>query len=196
MRNEGDEEASAHAKWRQWIGDMRPRAASKSPAPKTERMAADESVEGRGLQVLRLAEPDFDEGAFLEGARHAYTLILSAFAHGDEAKLALLLGDEILEQFESAIAARTAAGQKLHTEIIALDLPMIKEVVIAHQHARIELVFAPKLVSSLYEQDGNLAKGESDAPVYIKDVWVFERKLGSRDPNWKLIATEAMDEAA
>ena len=30
-----------------------------------------------------------------------------------------------------------------------------------------------------------------DVVVDVTDVWTFERVLGSRDPNWKLVATEA-----
>ena len=30
-----------------------------------------------------------------------------------------------------------------------------------------------------------------EAVVEVPDVWTFSRQLGSRDPNWQLVATEA-----
>ena len=33
--------------------------------------------------------------------------------------------------------------------------------------------------------------GAPDKVVDVTDVWTFSRDAGSRDPNWKLIATES-----
>jgi predicted lipid-binding transport protein (Tim44 family) len=33
--------------------------------------------------------------------------------------------------------------------------------------------------------------GDPETVVEVKDVWTFARDTRSRDPNWKLVATEA-----
>ena len=36
-----------------------------------------------------------------------------------------------------------------------------------------------------------MVDGSPEAVVDVTDVWTFARTLGSRDPNWQLVATEA-----
>ena len=38
---------------------------------------------------------------------------------------------------------------------------------------------------------GDLVDGSPEAVVDVTDVWTFARTLGTRDPNWQLVATEA-----
>ena len=41
------------------------------------------------------------------------------------------------------------------------------------------------------DKDGNVIDGSPDKVTDVTDVWTFARDLSSRDPNWKLVATEA-----
>ena len=50
--------------------------------------------------------------------------------------------------------------------------------------------FVSELISATYAKDGALIEGDPKLIKEITDVWTFERDLGSRDPNWKLISTE------
>ena len=38
---------------------------------------------------------------------------------------------------------------------------------------------------------GQVIDGDPKEIRHVTDVWTFERESGSRDPNWKLVATEA-----
>ena len=38
---------------------------------------------------------------------------------------------------------------------------------------------------------GHLVDGNPDKVTDVTDVWTFARDTTSRDPNWKLVATEA-----
>ncbi|HEY8580761.1 MAG TPA: TIM44-like domain-containing protein, partial [Beijerinckiaceae bacterium] len=38
---------------------------------------------------------------------------------------------------------------------------------------------------------GGVIDGSPDKVVDMADVWTFSRDLSSRDPNWRLVATEA-----
>jgi predicted lipid-binding transport protein (Tim44 family) len=40
-------------------------------------------------------------------------------------------------------------------------------------------------------KDGTVIDGNPDAVTDVTDVWTFARDVSSRDPNWKLVATEA-----
>ena len=40
-------------------------------------------------------------------------------------------------------------------------------------------------------RNGNVIDGNPDKVTEVTDVWTFARDISSRDPNWKLVATEA-----
>jgi predicted lipid-binding transport protein (Tim44 family) len=44
-----------------------------------------------------------------------------------------------------------------------------------------------------YDKDGKLIEGNGEEVAEVNDVWTFARDTRSRDPNWKLIATESED---
>ena len=57
--------------------------------------------------------------------------------------------------------------------------------------AHVTMRFVSQLVSATRDRDGNVIDGSPDKVTDVTDVWTFARDLSSRDPNWKLVATEA-----
>ena len=51
--------------------------------------------------------------------------------------------------------------------------------------------FVSQLVSVTRDRSGNVIDGNPDKVTDVTDVWTFARDVSSRDPNWKLVATEA-----
>ena len=51
--------------------------------------------------------------------------------------------------------------------------------------------FHSKLVSATRDKNGNVIDGSADKVTDVTDVWTFARDISARDPNWKLVATEA-----
>ena len=41
------------------------------------------------------------------------------------------------------------------------------------------------------DQSGAVVEGSADTVTDVTDVWTFAREITSRDPNWKVVATEA-----
>ena len=42
-----------------------------------------------------------------------------------------------------------------------------------------------------YDKAGALVDGDAETVAEVNDLWTFARDIRSRDPNWKLIATES-----
>ena len=57
--------------------------------------------------------------------------------------------------------------------------------------AQITVRFVSQLVSLTRDRNGNVIEGSPDKVTDVTDVWTFARDVSSRDPNWKLVATEA-----
>ena len=57
--------------------------------------------------------------------------------------------------------------------------------------AQITVRFVSQLISVTRDKSGSVIEGNPEKVTDVTDVWTFARDLSSRDPNWKLVATEA-----
>ncbi|MGY2048230.1 Tim44/TimA family putative adaptor protein [Methylobacterium sp. JK268] len=149
------------------------------------------SAASRGLDLLLQQEPAFDPRAFTDGAKIAYETIVMAFAKGDRKTLKSLLSREVAEGFERAIQARERAGQSVETTFVSIDRAEIVGVDLRNRVAQITVRYLSKLITATRNAQGAVVDGNPEAVVDVTDVWTFARTLGSRDPNWQLVATEA-----
>jgi len=142
-----------------------------------------------GLTVLDELENGFDAQGFLEGAKGAYEMIVTAFAAGDRSTLRNLLSRDVYESFAQAISDRAARGERVETTFVSLDSAKYDEVQVRDGWAQITLSFESKLITATFDQDNKLIDGNPDTIIDVNDVWTFAREVGSGDHNWKLIAT-------
>ena len=145
----------------------------------------------RGLDEVVRLEPSFDGPTFLEGAKAAYEMIVTAFAQGDRKTLKDLLSKEVYEGFERAITERERKGEKVETTFVSIDKAEISGVEINGKTGQIVVRFLSKLITATRDASGAVVDGNPDVVADVTDVWTFARALGSRDPNWQLVATEA-----
>ena len=138
-----------------------------------------------------IAEPGFDPRAFVEGAKRAYETVVVAFAKGDRKTLRSLLSREVAEGFERAIADREKRGETAETTFVSIDRADIVAVEVRNRVAQITVRFLSNLINATRDASGKVIDGSAEAVVEVPDVWTFARTLGSRDPNWQLVATEA-----
>jgi predicted lipid-binding transport protein (Tim44 family) len=51
--------------------------------------------------------------------------------------------------------------------------------------------FVSQLVTATRDKAGTVVDGSADRVTDVTDIWTFARDVTERDPNWRLIATEA-----
>jgi predicted lipid-binding transport protein (Tim44 family) len=144
-----------------------------------------------GLDAIVGGDPNFDAKHFLTGARAAYEMIVNAFAEGDRRTLKNLLSREVYEGFEAAITEREKRGETVESRFVSIDNAEITAAELRGRTAQLTVRFQCKLVSATRDKDGNVTDGNAEKVTDVTDVWTFARDLSSRDPNWKLVATEA-----
>jgi predicted lipid-binding transport protein (Tim44 family) len=142
-----------------------------------------------GLAQIRAADPGFDPGQFVAGARIAFETIVGAFAGGDKAALRPLLSDDVFRPFAGAIDERNAAAEQLETRIVQLKAAEIEEAELAGSAARVTVKFVSDQIHVLRAHDGSVVDGDPDHPIEKTDFWTFVRDTRSSDPNWALVAT-------
>jgi predicted lipid-binding transport protein (Tim44 family) len=145
-----------------------------------------------GLKAIADADPTFSPKQFLEGAKAAYEMIVTAFATGDRRTLKNLLEKDVYDGFERAIADREAAGRKIDFTFVGLPKVEVSEAELDRRDARVAVKFTAEVVSATRDPDGTLVEGNADEVQTIADEWTFARSPKSRDPNWKLVATNQL----
>ena len=149
------------------------------------------SAVANGLDAIAAQEREFDAKHFLTGARAAYEMIIVAFANGDRASLKDLLARDVFDGFSAAIAEREQRGEKMETQFVGIEKADIIEAEARGRSAQITVRFLSQLISVTRDRNGGVVDGDPEQVADVTDVWTFARELGARDPNWKLVATEA-----
>jgi predicted lipid-binding transport protein (Tim44 family) len=171
--------------------DAAPKPADAEPAERWKGIAEPGSAAATGLDAVLAQDPGFDPKNFIAGARAAYEMIVTAYAQGDRRTLKNLLSKDVYDGFESAIKERESRGEKAETRFVSIDKADINGAEVKGKTAQVTVRFVSQLVSVTRDRDGNVIDGSSDKVTDVTDVWTFARDLSSRDPNWKLVATEA-----
>jgi predicted lipid-binding transport protein (Tim44 family) len=172
----------------------RPEVAGAGPAPTPP---ADpwrdfaETDAWRGLDAIVAADPSFAPEPFLDGARAAYDMVISAFAAGDRETLRSLMAPEAYANFDAAIGARAAAGHTMTTTVVSIDDAKIEAAQMNGSTEQIVVRFASKLASVTRDKAGDVVDGSATEVAEHLDLWTFVRDARSRDPNWRLTATQA-----
>jgi predicted lipid-binding transport protein (Tim44 family) len=144
-----------------------------------------------GLDAISKADGEFDARHFLDGARGAYEMIVSAFAEGDRRTLKNLLARDVFDGFAAAIADRESRGETMESRFVSIDKAEIIGAELKGRSAQVTLRFVSQLISVTRNRAGEPIEGSADRVTDVTDIWTFAREVGARDPNWKLIATEA-----
>ncbi len=141
-----------------------------------------------GVAALRARDPSFDVSHFVNGARSAYQMIVTAFAAGDRSTLKPLLAPQVMDGFESAIRQREAEGRTETVEFLHTPRADFEGVSIEGDIARASVRFLAEFRSRTKGQEGEAVEDRRTA-----EVWTFERNLKNRNPNWMLIHVDAAE---
>jgi len=144
-----------------------------------------------GLDAISREDKSFDPQHFITGARAAYEMIVTAYAEGDRRTLKNLLSREVYEGFEAAIGEREKRGETVESKFVSIDKADIVGAEVRGRSAQVTVRFLSKLISATHDRSGSVIDGSDDKVTDVTDVWTFARDAGSRDPNWKLVGTEA-----
>lgn len=161
------------------------------PVDRWKGIAEPGSALANGLDAIAREDKSFDVNQFITGARAAYDMIVTAYAAGDTRQLKNLLGREVFEGFETAIKDRDSRGEKVETRFVSIDGADLVAAELRGKTAQVTVRFQSQLVSVTRDKSGNVIDGSADKVTEVTDVWTFARDISSRDPNWKLVATEA-----
>jgi predicted lipid-binding transport protein (Tim44 family) len=160
-----------------------------TPRPAPAAAAAGAAPLDAALAQIRQADPGFEPGRFLEGARGAFDMIVSAYAQGDTSTLRPLLANDVYDNFAAAIKGRHDAKQTLETTLIGIKSVDLLEARMEGRSAFVTVKFVSEQVNVTRNAGGEIVDGDPNHVATVTDVWTFARNTRSSDPNWALVQT-------
>lgn len=151
------------------------------------------SAAARALYEMKEVDPDFTVTEFLQGARSAYEMIVMGFERGELAEIKPFLADDIYETFAEVIHAREEQGLTVEANFVGMREVKLVDATYDDDTGEGELVirFVAELTSAVRDKSGEIIEGSTTEIKRQKDTWAFARKMGSDDPNWLLVSTDA-----
>ncbi|WP_128514583.1 Tim44/TimA family putative adaptor protein [Tabrizicola thermarum] len=145
----------------------------------------------RALAEMKKAEPGFSVGTFLQGARGAYEMILTAFEKGELDRIRPFLSDEVEASFAEAINRREADGLTIEANFLGIKELALHDATYSPEtrFGEIAVRFVADQTYVVRNKAGEIVEGSPREVRKTRDIWTFARQMGSDDPNWQLVAT-------
>lgn len=143
------------------------------------------------LREIAAADPNFETGSFLAGAKVAYEMIVTAYAKGDRETLGNLLSREVYDSFNAVISEREARGETVEMNFVGITSADIVDAHLSGRVAQITVRFVSELITAVHDRTGEIVEGDLKTVRQVIDIWTFMRDLSSANPNWRLVATDS-----
>ncbi|TMV07207.1 Tim44 domain-containing protein [Ruegeria sediminis] len=153
----------------------------------------EDSPQALALAAMKRVEPAFSVTDFVHGARGAYEMIVMGYERGNLDEIQPFLSEEVFETFVAGVAAREDQGLTIEAEFIGVRETALTDVLFDKDSNRAEITmrFVGELTSVVRDRGGDIVEGSPNTVKRQKDSWTFARVMGSDDPNWLLVATDA-----
>ena len=173
---------------------------SRADASAPDAPAAEERIKGAAPigsllegELLAIARKDasFDPKAFMSGAKTAYEMIVLAYAQGDRKQLKTLTAREVFDGFARVISEREGRGEVNETNFIGIHKADLIDAELKDGIGRVTVKFVSQMITVVRNKAGTVVDGDPNLVREVTDIWTFAREVDSRDPNWKLVATQS-----
>jgi predicted lipid-binding transport protein (Tim44 family) len=154
---------------------------------------AEGSPQADALLSMKSIDHSFMLGDFLAGARGAYEMIVMGFEKGELEEIKPFLAPDIYDTFAEVVAARKEQGLTIEAEFIGVrEMKVIDATLDEDTHeAEIIVRFTAELTSAVKNAAGEVIEGSASEVKRQKDTWAFAHDMGSENPNWMLVSTDA-----
>lgn len=168
--------------------EARPAAAVEE---RVKSLAGTDAGIAKGLLDIVQTDSTFEPDGFLKGAKVAYEIIVTAFAEGNRRTLKDLLSREVFDGFAGAITEREGRGEVIDQSFVGMKSADVVEAELKNGTAQITVKFVSELISATRDRAGEVIFGDPKKIKEVTDIWTFAREVASRNPNWRLVATQA-----
>lgn len=142
------------------------------------------------LGVLKKADSSFDFSKFIKGARGAYEMVNQAFADGDLETLKLLLAPKVYDAFSHEVQERQNRGETYSITIETFDRVDVDAIEMRSDDVYITVRFRTHQILVTKDKTGSIIENQAGISIPVTELWTFNRKIASDEPNWYLVKTQ------
>ena len=128
------------------------------------------------LSLVYENDNDFNHKSFLEGAKNAFEMIITAYNQGDKQTLKPLVSKNVYSAFENAIDEK---NNDPSYQFYSLVVDGVENVEITNSLIKITIRF----ISEQFKNE------DENSIIKKHDIWTFEKKLNNKSPLWILSST-------
>ena len=127
------------------------------------------------LKIYEAVE-GFDHKSFLEGAKKAFEIIITAYNLGEKNTLKELVSKDVFTTFEKAIENKT---NNPNSQFFSLVIDGVEDAKFENNVMKITLRFTSE----------QFTNNDENTVIKKQDLWTFEKKADSKNPEWILTST-------
>jgi predicted lipid-binding transport protein (Tim44 family) len=129
---------------------------------------------------------------FLSGSRIFFKMILESFVSGDLSNVKGFIKPSVLKSFKVVIDERNKEQETLIIDLKSIIKNEISSYKTTKSSIKISVVFESLQIKALMDKSDELIDGNIDKEILVKDVWIFERQINFKNPNWTLVETKSV----
>lgn len=154
-----------------------------------------EVISGEDGKIIRMKiaspqtkkiENSWNEDEFLQGAKIAFHMIVTAFAKGKKKELKPLLDSKVYDIFIKDIDLRSANKQVIDFSLICLSSAKILKKAETTKEVTVE--FISEQINILKNEAGKVLEGDPMNVAKVSDVWTFKKQSGD---TWVVSSTKS-----
>lgn len=142
------------------------------------------------LRNVIQADPNFAPKQFVDGAKMAYEMIVTAFAYGNRKELKNLLSRDVYDSYVAAINERESRKETVRFDFVGVDKAEIVQAEVVGRDVNVTVRLVSQIISATLDSGEDVVEGDLEEIAEVIDIWTFSRDVKSRDPNWRLVASE------
>ena len=131
-----------------------------------------------------LTKINFNEDNFLKGSQNAVEMVNDAFSNKDIDTLKSLLSEHVFENFKKQIDTLINQNRILKSSLISFLSSKINNIYIENKTILIDDFFEMEQINFVEDKDGKVIMGNKKKIEKVKEKWVFEKKISSKDNFW------------
>ena len=139
--------------------------------------------------TISTIDPSFNEKEFLKGAQNFFEMVIDGFVKCNLKDIADYLDTKLLKSFQSVIDERLEENESLIIDILNIKFVKIIKVTTVKNYLRVSVLFETEQIKALKDKAGKIIDGDQKKSILVKDLWTFEKKINSKNLNWKLVET-------
>ena len=140
-------------------------------------------------ETISTIDPNFNEKEFLKGSQNFFQMVIDCFVKGDLKNIVNFIDDKLIKNFQAVIDDRLEDEETLQIDVIKMNNIQIKDAKTLKNFMRVSVLFETEQIKVLKDKKGKIIDGDQNNSIIVKDLWIFEKQIQSKDLNWKLVET-------